>query len=61
MASCAQVLLAVKVLLLFHGLEHKGGGRAGVLDWLKDPVLLEVDPAIGAQENTVPPTMVPVL
>lgn len=49
------------IIFLFHGLEHKGWGVHGLLDGRQLPVFLEVDPTVGAQQDVLPPAVVPVL
>lgn len=48
------------IVLLFDGLEHEGRGVHGLLDGGQLAVLLEVDPAVSAEQDAFPAPVVPV-
>ena len=54
------MLPAEPIVFLFDGLEHKGWGVHGLLDGGQLAVLLEVDVAVGAQQDVLPAPVVPV-
>lgn len=61
-APCPHAMLPTEaIIFLFHRLEHKGWGVHGLLDGRQLPVLLEVDAAVGAQQDVLPAAVVPVL
>lgn len=55
------MLPAESILFLFDGFEHKWRRVHGLLDGWQLPVLLEVDAAVGAQQDVLPAPVVPVL
>ena len=55
------MLPAEPILFLFDGFEHKRGRVHGLLYGGQLAVLLEVDTAIGAQQDVLPTPVVPVL
>lgn len=55
------MLPAEAILFLFDGFEHKWWRVHGLLDGGQLPVLLEVDAAVGAQQDVLPAPVVPVL
>lgn len=55
------MLSTESIIFLFDGLKHKGWGVHGLLDGRQLSVLFEVNATIGAQQNVLPPAVVPVL
>lgn len=51
---------AEPILFLFDGFEHERRRLHGLVDGRQLAVLLEVDPAVGAQQDVLSPTVVPV-
>lgn len=54
------MLPAEPIVFLFDRFKHKGWGVHGLLDGGELAVLLEVDPAVGTEQNVLPAPVVPV-
>lgn len=55
------MLAAEPILFLFDWFEHKRRRVHGLVDGRQLAVLLEVDAAVGAEQDVLPPAVVPVL
>lgn len=55
------MLPAESIVFLFDRFEHKRRRVDGLLDWRQLTVLLEMDPAVCAQQDVLPSPVMPVL